>query len=121
MELWKEIDKLDAIVEKDYDHEMPDILRSKEFGQEFTRFMKKMFADCCVKNISSYCEGGVTIKNPIGKYIYIRTDDYRWRNWSKRILYRTMAHAEDWTGGGNNFSNIEELKDSVYRLFNKMK
>ena len=121
MEVWKEVEKLNAIVEKDYDHEQPDIPRSKEFGDTFARFMKKMFADCYVKNISSYCEGGVVVKNPVGKYIYIRTDDYRWRDWSKRILYRTMSHAEDWTGGGNNFADIDELKDSVYGLFSRMK
>ena len=121
MELWKEVEKLNAIVEKDYDHEQPDIPRSKEFGQAFGNFMEKMFPDYYVKNISSYCEGGVVIKNSIGKYIYIRTDDYRWRDWTKRILYRTMVHAEDWTGGGNNFADIDELRDSVYRLFERMK
>lgn len=121
MEIWKEVEKLNTIVEKDYNHEQPDIPRSKEFGEVFTRFMKKMFPDCYVKNTSSYCEGGVVIKNPVDKYIYVRTNDYRWSDWTQRILYRTMAHDEDWTGGGNNFADIDELKDSVYRLFDRMK
>lgn len=52
------------------------------------------------------------------KYYYISISDVRyWKNeWFDDILYRTMKHDKDWTGGNNNRCNLRELKDKLVEL-----
>lgn len=55
------------------------------------------------------------------KYCYISISDVRyWKNeWYSNILYRTMAHATDWSGGHNRTCNLLELKDNLKSLMER--
>lgn len=53
------------------------------------------------------------------KYAYFSISDVRfWKNeWYYHILYRSMKHEKDYTGGSNNYTSLERLKDSIATLF----
>lgn len=108
------------IMVKDYDHEVPDKLRTKDFQRLFNCYMRSV-----AKNIGGtwhpsgcYCEaGGYMERN--GKFVYVRTNDYRWRDWSQSILYRTAESLTDYHGGSNHFADLEWLEEGVVGLLNK--
>lgn len=55
-----------------------------------------------------------------GKFVYVRMSDVRWWDWYNDILIRTMAHAEDWKGGGNNKCSFDEIGEKADELFKTM-
>ena len=112
--------KVAEIIAKDYNHEGPGTLRSKDFQKLFNAYMRSV-----AKNIGGTwhpsgccCEaGGFMERN--GKFVYVHTSDYRWRDWSRDILYRTAESLTDYRGGSNRFVDLEGLEEGVTRLLNK--
>lgn len=53
-----------------------------------------------------------------GKFYYISISDVRYfkNEWADNILYRTMKHDKDWTGGSNHYTTLSELKDNLLCL-----
>lgn len=119
-ELSKQVAKINDILDRDYDHETPDVLRSKAYKKAFEKLMQKMFPDCTIiANSGAYCEASGFIKKD-DKYIYYSTDDYRWpsgSSWKNGILYRAAKDEKDYSGGSNCFADIEFLEESVRKLF----
>ena len=54
-----------------------------------------------------------------GAFAYVSMSDVRsgGRVWYNRVLYRTMRHEKDWTGGFNNFCAWGELAEALARLY----
>ena len=52
------------------------------------------------------------------QFYYISISDVRyWKNeWANDILYRTMKHDKDWTGGSNHSSTLENLPNNLLKL-----
>lgn len=52
------------------------------------------------------------------KYFYMSIADVRYQpnGWYDDILYRTMAHDKDWTGGRNQYSCLPDLKTNLILL-----
>lgn len=53
-----------------------------------------------------YCSAVIQTDN--GTYIYMSIPDVRWDSygWIRDILYRTMKHDKDWTGGQNHRTSL---------------
>lgn len=52
-----------------------------------------------------------------GKFIYVGISDVRfWKDWYNKVLIRTMAHAEDWRGGANNYCRFDEIGSKAISL-----
>lgn len=56
--------------------------------------------------------------NKTGKFYYISISDVRfWKNqWAEDILYRTMKHDKDWSGGSNCYSTLRDLPQNLLNL-----
>lgn len=55
-----------------------------------------------------------------GKFVYVSMSDVRfWDDWYSHVLIRTMAHAEDWRGGVNEFCAWDEIGEYADKLFNE--
>ena len=118
MNLGNTIEKIRfTILEKDYDHERPDIPRSKDFTKAVGNLLKKMFPSFTVRSNGASTSPTFVLRDSMSdKLIYVSIPDYRYENWYERILYRTMAYEKDWTGGMNHFANIRDLEDGVNHL-----
>lgn len=90
----------------------------KLFSRDFRRCLSDDLAKYNIK-IHSFSLGHhyffltVTKGN---KCIYVSIQDVRWNDWND-ILYRTMKHSKDWTGGQNHYSNVENLSENINNLF----
>lgn len=62
-----------------------------------------------------YCCSAVLIDSE-GRHAYVSLPDVR-PTTNFRVLYRTMQHEKDWTGGHNNYSHIEDLGENLSRLY----
>lgn len=52
-----------------------------------------------------------------GKFAYISLGDMRsGRGWEKSILVRSMAHAKDWSGGANTYTDFDGLPERILKL-----
>lgn len=120
-ELSKHVAKINRILEKDYDHETPDVIRSKKFNIAFTELIDKMFPNCTViTSLGGYCMASGFIKKH-DKYVYYSTEDYRFpsdSSWKNNILYRTAENDRDYRGGSNHYADIEYLQECVEKLLN---
>ena len=120
--LKKHTNNLKAILNKDYDHEQPYIPMSREFTGAYRRMLTSMIKDKGWKLTppkgTGYCEVSLFITNG-EKYVYLSTSDFRyWENeWKDRILIRTATNPKDYTGGMNHYASLENLVESVERLF----
>lgn len=51
------------------------------------------------------------------KLAYFNISDVRWnRDWASNILVRTAKHIKDYAGGRNNFTNFDNLNNSLNEL-----
>ena len=121
MNLTAEKRKIEAILARDYDHEVPDTLRHKDFQKQFKSILRRMFPDCTILPIKGcWCEANGFIKDQNGKFVYYSTNDYRYNilgRWDQRILIRTAESEKDYRGGANHYADLEELEDQVNWLF----
>ena len=87
-----------------------------EFKTTLKRECKKLGIEVIPFKINHYCFTGFVKKD--GKYIYFSVGDVRYDGvWFNRILYRTAKHEKDWTGGGNNWTTLENLVDDINNYF----
>lgn len=52
------------------------------------------------------------------RFAYVSISDVRfWQDeWVYKVLYRTMKHDKDWTGGGNHYCKWEDVGNSIAEL-----
>ena len=108
--------KLNSILHKEYEHETPDIPRSKEFAQGIKGLLKHLFPNATIKIIETYCSPSAFLTFEHGQTIYVSFNDYRWREWDDGILYRTAQNDTDYHGGYNNFASLDALKEDIEHL-----
>lgn len=98
-------------------------------GDDYIQFQKEMKADlnkqlkACGLNLHAfnknhYCFSAVVTNGE--KFAYISVPDVRGNNeWAYRVLYRTMKHDKDWTGGQNNYCSWEHIAENCKRLIER--
>lgn len=116
--------KLESIVQSDYNHERPDILRSKDFNRTFRNAVKhaiKKYGYTLVpRNYCVYCESSGFVTDNNGHYVYFNSGDYRisapYCDWKEYVLVRTAASTEDYSGGSNHYCNFVNLGEAIHSL-----
>lgn len=74
------------------------------------------------KFIKNHYEFSAVLKSETsGRLYYISISDVRYfpNKWNTSILYRTMEHPNDWKGGNNHFSTLENLAENLKKLDQK--
>jgi hypothetical protein len=94
------------------------------FSQHMKAYLKKTLAP--EFEMVSYSRGhfyfSVFMKNKNGKMVYISCNDVRYspgyspEGWYNNLLVRTAEHEKDYTGGRNNYSTLEGLKEQAINL-----
>lgn len=105
-----------------------------ETGDDYERFQRDMRTDLRRQAKASGLEFhafnkghygfSAVLRNPENnRFIYVSIPDVRyWQDqWSNHVLYRTMEHERDWTGGGNHLGNWEEIGQAAMELSDRMK
>ena len=96
----------------------------KQFANLYRSMLKRM----CKKNnweLVNFNKGHYYcswfIKNG-EKFIYMSFSDVRHfaREWYKIILYRTAKSERDYTGGSNNYTDLENMERDLQRMFARM-
>lgn len=93
----------------------------KTFERKYINFikslMKKNGGELISANKNHYCFSAV-VKRSDGQLVYISISDVRYfkNEWLRNILVRTMAHEEDWTGGSNHHTNIDNLEKAIHSV-----
>ena len=79
----------------------------KDIGMELYTFNK-----------NHYDFSAVLKSNSTNRFYYMSISDVRsWKNeWANNILYRTMEHEKDWTGGSNHYSTLNDLAENLLNL-----
>lgn len=69
-------------------------------------------------NNHHYDFSAVMKSNTTNQFYYISISDVRYfkNEWAENILYRTMEHDHDWTGGSNRYSLLENLSKDLLDL-----
>lgn len=109
---------IDEILRKDYDHEIPDKPRSVEFNKAIKAMLKRSFPGYTItptKNAWCQASGFIQDKDT-GKTVFYMFQDYRYGDWKQRILIRTAMSTQDFTGGANHFTDIDNLYADVMML-----
>lgn len=96
----------------------------KSFERKYINYLK----DMCKENGWEFVWGHKNHYNFTacfsyrGKYVYFSITDVRyWKNqWYYHILYRSMKHEKDYTGGRNCYTDLPHLKEAISRLFERM-
>lgn len=111
------VTKIDSILIKDYDHEIPDKPRSVEFNRAIKSLLKQTFPGCTIlPTKGACCQVSGFIQNASGKTVYYSFQDYRYGDWKQRILIRKARDEKDYTGGASHFTDINYLYDDVMIL-----
>lgn len=111
----KEIEDCGEITSQDY----------KKFQKSYKSVLKDIGKDIDFELYSfhpnHYEFSAVMKSNLTNQFYYISISDVRyWRSeWANNILYRTMEHDKDWSGGSNHYSTLEELGKNLLNLDNQ--
>ena len=112
----EEYAKIVEILEKDYDHEQPDIPRSKEFNRayrnEVRRLIKPYGYELVSEKGSTYCGSSGTITDGKGNEIYFNSGDYRYDG--DRIFERVLVRLNN---KGNYYCPLRDIGKACNELF----
>ena len=105
--------------------EYKDLRTDYEYS-DFQRNYKSVIKDFCKDigmelhsfNKNHYIFSAVIKSNITNQFYYVSISDVRyWKNeWADNILYRTMEHENDWTGGSNRYSTLKDLPENLLNL-----
>ena len=95
----------------------------KRFASDFKKEIKRRLpvgAKLVQWNVGHYYISGF-IKNEDNKYVYFSISDVRYfrNDWYNNILVRTAKDENDYTGGSNNFTSLENFTQKVAELLNR--
>ena len=97
-------------------------LEYRNFQSNYRSVLKEICKDINMElhsfNKNHYEFTAIIKSNVTEKFYYISIVDVRiWKNeWANNILYRTMEHDKDWTGGDNRFCKLKDLATRLIDL-----
>ena len=99
----------------------------RKFQADYGRYLRKALPGYRVDMHGNHYEFSavITKKGEDGapdRYVYLSISDVRFfpRAWASNVLVRTMEHAEDWTGGRNQYCSIGHIPQLVDELMAEM-
>ena len=116
--------EIEKILDKDYDHEFPDIPRTREFNREYIKAVKKIckpygiFVNSIYEWGGEYCEcsGFLQLDR---KFCYFNSGDYRYNREDifEHVLIRTAKDPLDFHGGPNHYTTLRGIAKKAMELF----
>ena len=94
----------------------------KEFSKNYRNVLRNIGKEIGFSlhsfNNNHYCFSAVMQSSLTNQFYYIFISDVRYfkNEWANNILFRTMEHDHDWTGGSNRFSSLEKLSENLLYL-----
>lgn len=97
----------------------------RQFQSEYKNLLKSVI--CKETNTelhsfspSHYSFSAVLKHSETSTFYYLSISDVRhWQDqWFTNILFRTMAHDKDWSGGRNQYANLTDLAEDLNALIN---
>ena len=116
--------KIFNIINKDYNHENPNIPRSEDFSKEFKRIISNKVKGkyTVVNHHKGYCECSGFLTDGNGHYVYYSSGDFRFNpRWYNNILVRIAKDTTDYVGGINHYTDIDNFANIVNGLFGYLK
>lgn len=117
-----EYEKIFEVFKKDYDHENPNIPRTREFQNLVKSYIRNEIGKrglCYVNyNPEGYCEASGYVTDG-RKYCYYNTGDFRYNvmgPWQDNILIRVGDSMSGCQGGQNHFCKLENIGDAIQNL-----
>ena len=121
------MNKLSKLINQYYNHKFDEDwgYNSRDyisFQTKYKNVLKEIGNECGVELYSfngGYYEFSCVMKSKYtNRFYYVSICDVRtWKNeWADNVLYRTMEHDKDWTGGSNHFCKLEDLGHSLNQL-----
>lgn len=93
----------------------------KSFNTKFKNVITKMLPEGyeIVTWVRGHYYCSAMIKTSDEKYVYISIPDVRYavNEWFAKILYRTAANKDDWTGGPNHYTNLFTFTEDIQSLY----
>jgi len=94
----------------------------KEFERKYISYLKSMCKEYSwelVKANKNHYEFSAFFKDTDDNYVYFSISDVRYfqNEWYNHILVRTAKHDKDYSGGQNNYTNLENLPIKLHYLF----
>lgn len=70
-------------------------------------------------NKNHYCFSAVLHHAQMDKFIFVSIPDVRFfkNQWYINVLYRTMKHEKDWTGGCNHHCQWNDIGKFISKIF----
>lgn len=93
-----------------------------DFQKNYRSVIKDLCKDIGMElhsfNKGHYEFSAVVKSNKTNQLYYISISDVRYckNEWANNILYRTMQHEKDWTGGSNHYSTLRDLAENLLKL-----
>lgn len=92
----------------------------KVFAKDFKKYIKQNLpegAELIKFNKGYFYISGFIAKDK--KFVYFSIPDVRfdYKNWYKSILIRTASSDKDFTGGSNHYTDIDNFKENIIKLF----
>jgi len=115
------------VLAQDYDHETPDIPRSKDFNRAYKSYVRKQIKPYGLELVkgkgSSYCECSGFVTDNNGHYVYFNSGDYRYphslNDIYHSVLIRTAESEKDYRGGSNHFVELKNIGEEMNRLIKR--
>lgn len=112
---------LEKILNKDYNHEIPDKERSIEFANAYKEIVEKQIQSYNYELVNfspNWCECSGFITD--GQYyVYFNSGDYRFSDIYEDVLIRTAKSDHDYSGGMNNRCTLETIGKTANKLIER--
>lgn len=90
----------------------------KQFARDFFSDLKKLTEgyELVSKNVGHFYVSGFLKRD--GKFYYFSCSDVRHfpNEWNNHLLIRSAQHEKDYTGGSNNYTKLENIKNGLDRI-----
>lgn len=117
----KTFPNIEAILIKDYDHEIPDKPRSIEFSKAYRKIVANQVKKFGYKLLPSkgreWCECSGYVTDDKGHFVYFNSGDFRFGNrWLTDVLVRSVVNEKDYRGGRNTYCTLEDIGEIIAHI-----
>ena len=115
------IEAINNVITMDYDHEQPDVPRTKLFARSYKSFIKSVLKPYGLrvhKFSGNYKDASGFITDGKGNFVYVSVGyGFKPTGWADDILIRTAKDDRDFFGGPNRYTTMYTFAEDVAKLF----
>lgn len=115
------IQAIKNVIDMDYNHEQPDIPRTKMFARKYRTFMNNVLKPYGLRVhefSGNWKDASGFITDGKGNFVYVSVGyGFKRTGWVDDILIRTAEHDKDFRGGNNIYTTMYTFAEDVAKLF----